>query len=45
MSFPAASAVSASDRPDFNRVRDEALARLNARQAEVPKQLSMNISK
>lgn len=45
MSFPAASAVANSDMPDFNRVRDEALARLNARQAEAPKQLSMNISR
>jgi murein DD-endopeptidase MepM/ murein hydrolase activator NlpD len=45
MSFPAASAVSNSDMPDFIRVRDEALARLNARQAESPKQPSMNTSK
>jgi murein DD-endopeptidase MepM/ murein hydrolase activator NlpD len=42
MSFPAASSVAVKDMEDFKRVRDEALARLNA---DMTTKLSMNVSK
>lgn len=44
MSFPASSAVSKSDMPDFLRVKDEALARLAARTVSQPKQESINVA-
>lgn len=45
MSFPAASSVSQANMPEFTRVRDEMLARLNARPPESPQQVSMNLSR
>ncbi len=41
MSFPAASSVAKADMPDFIRVRDEAMARMNKRAIDAPKQLAM----
>lgn len=37
MSFPASQSVSQADMPEFKRVRDEAMTRLNARPADQPK--------
>ena len=42
MSFPAASSVAKTDMPDFFRVRDEALARLQARAVDHPNDTMKN---